>query len=126
MNTPEQDHENLRDRAARILQAMDATPIPAMDVNYYAHYLEELRLLVDEFLAGAPDPSLTGTRVWLMWDCADLIGSYTTESAARAEHADLQDQLRTDYGEGAQPLDSLTITTAYVSTSCPGQARTDQ
>lgn len=123
---PALDQENLRDRAGRILQTMDATPIPAMDVRYHAHYLEELRLIVDEFLAGSPDPSVTGTPVWLIWDCADLIDCFTIESAARAEHADLQDQLRTDYGDGAPPPDSLTITTAYVPTRRPGPTRTHQ
>ena len=40
-----------REEARRILHAMNDTPIAAMDANYYQHYAEELRLLVEDLLA---------------------------------------------------------------------------
>lgn len=53
--------ERVRRDAHRILHAMDNTPIAAMDANFYQHYAEELRLIVEELLgtgptARAPDP----------------------------------------------------------------------
>jgi hypothetical protein len=51
MTPIEPDHEDLPTRAARILRAMGDTPIPAMDATFYAHYAEELRMLVEELLA---------------------------------------------------------------------------
>jgi hypothetical protein len=51
MNRLEPDHEDLHTRAERILQAMGDTPIPAMDATFYAHYAEELRMLVEELIA---------------------------------------------------------------------------
>jgi hypothetical protein len=59
MNHVEPDHEELRARAARILKAMDDTPIPAMDATFYAHYAEELRMLVEEFTVAAADNPAT-------------------------------------------------------------------
>ena len=59
MNYVAPDHEELRARAARILKAMDDTPIPAMDATFYAHYAEELRMLVEEFTVTAADNPAT-------------------------------------------------------------------
>lgn len=59
MNHVAPDHEELRARAARILKAMDDTPISAMDATFYAHYAEELRMLVEEFAVTAADNPAT-------------------------------------------------------------------
>lgn len=58
--------ERVRRDAHRILHAMDNTPIAAMDANFYQHYAQELRLIVEELLgvgrtargrtARGPDP----------------------------------------------------------------------
>ena len=122
----EPDREDLHARAARILQAMGDTPIPAMDATFYAHYAEELRMLVEEFLADAHPVPASVTRVWLVWNCHDIVGSYSTEHAAREARADLQHQLLCQYGPDADLLESITITTAHVPTQCLGSHRRHQ
>lgn len=126
MNHPEPDHEDLRTRAGRILQAMGDTPIPAMDATFYAHYTEELRMLVEELLADRPQVLPSVTRVWLVWNCHEIAGSYSTEHAAREARADLQHQLVCQYGPDAELLESMTITTAHVPTECFGSHRSHQ
>ena len=111
MTPLEPDHEDLHTRAARILRTMGDTPIPAMDATFYAHYAEEL--LTDRHPAPA-----SVTRVWLVWNCPDIAGSYSTEHAAREARADLQHQLLCQYGPEADLLESITITTAHVPTKC--------
>jgi len=122
----EPDREDLHARAARILQAMGDTPIPAMDATFYAHYAEELRMLVEEFLADAHPVPASVTRVWLVWNCHDIVGSYSTEHAAREARADLQHQLLCQYGPDADLLESITITTAHVPTKCLGSRRSQR
>lgn len=123
MNHHEADDEDLRTRAARILHAMDDTPIPAMDAAFYAHYAEELRMLVEELLDDHQPVPASVTRVWLVWNCHDIAGSYSTEHAAREARADLQHQLLCEYGPDADLLQSITITTAHVPTKCLGSPR---
>lgn len=123
MNPTEPDHENLHTRSERILQAMDDTPIPAMDATFYAHYTEELRMLVEELLADRPPVPASVTRVWLVWNCHDIVGSYSTEHAALEARADLQHRLLCQYGPDAELLESITITTAHVPTQCLGSRR---
>lgn len=123
MNHLEPDFEDLLTRAARILNAMGDTPIPAMDASFYAHYAEELRMLVEELLADPHPGSASVTRVWLVWNCHDVAGSYSTEHAAREARADLQHQLLCQYGPDADLLESITITTAHVPTKCLGSRR---
>lgn len=119
-------HEDLRTRAVRILHAMDDTPIPAMDATFYAHYAEELRMLVEELLADRHPVPASVTRVWLVWNCHDIAGSYSTQHAAREARADLQHQLLYQYGPDAELLESITITTAHVPTKCLGAHRSHQ
>jgi len=123
MNHLEPDHEDLRTRAARILRAMGDTPIPVMDATFYAHYAEELRMLVEDLLADRHPVTAPMTRVWLVWNCHDIAGSYSTEHAAREARADLQHQLLCQYGPDADLLESITITTAHVPTKCLGSHR---
>lgn len=118
MTTLEPDHEDLRTRAARILQAMDDTPIPAMDATFYAHYVEELRMIVEELIA-RPTPCRPPTdRVWLIWNCDDIVGSYRTEHDAREARADLQHRLLCQYGPDVELLESIAITTVHVQKAC--------
>ncbi|HRC13739.1 MAG TPA: hypothetical protein PLX68_12745 [Dermatophilaceae bacterium] len=126
MSHLEPDHEDLRTRAGRILQAMGDTPIPAMDATFYAHYAEELRMLVEEFLADRHPVPASVTRVWLVWNCHDIAGSYSTERAALEARADIQHQLLCQYGPDADLLESITITTAHVPTQCLGSPRSHQ
>ena len=56
MNPVEPDHEDLRQRAARILQAMNDNPIPAMDATHCAHYDEGLRMTVEELITEPGGP----------------------------------------------------------------------
>jgi hypothetical protein len=126
MNHLEPDHEDLRARAERILQAMGDTPIPGMDATFYAHYAEELRMLVEELLADRHRVPASVTRVWLVWNCHDIAGSYSTERAALEARADLQHQLLCRYGPDADLLESITITTAHVPTQCLGSPRSHQ
>ncbi|WP_313024075.1 hypothetical protein [Mobilicoccus sp.] len=114
MTTIEPDLEELRTRAARILQAMDATPIPAMDATFHAHYTEELRMVVEELLAADPPCHRVADRVWLLWNCDDIIGTYRSELDAQEARADLQHQLLCDYGLHIELLESITITTADI------------
>ncbi len=123
MTPLEPDHEDLRTRAERILQAMGDTPIPAMDATFYAHYAEELRMLVEELLADRPPAPASVTRVWLVWNCHDIAGSYATEHAALEARADLQHQLLCQFGPEADLLESITTTTAHVPTECLGSRR---
>lgn len=123
MNHAAPDHEELRARAARILKAMDDTPISAMDATFNAHHAEELRMLVEELIADPHPVPASVTRVWLVWNCHDIAGSYSTEHAAREARADLQHQLLCQYGPDADLLESITITTAHVPTECLGLRR---
>ena len=125
MTTLEPDREDLRTHGARILQAMGDTPIPAMDATFYAHYAEELRML-EELLADRHPVPASVTRVWLVWNCHDIAGSYSTEHAAREARADLQHQLLCQYGPDADLLESITITTAHVPTKCLGSHRSQR
>ena len=120
MNQLEPDHQDLRTRAARILHAMADTPIPAMDATYYAHYAEELRMIVEELLAQPHPVNASVTRVWLLWNCHDIAGSFPTEHAAIKARATLQRHLLNQHGPDTALLASITITTADIPTNCLG------
>ncbi len=126
MNPIGPDHEDLHTRAARILKAMGDTPIAAIGATFYAHYAEELRMLVEDLLADRQPAPYPVTRVWLVWNCHDIAGCYSTEHAAREARADLQHQLLCQYGPDAEVLESITITTAHVPTKCLGSHRSQR
>lgn len=109
--------ENLQVRASRILQTMDDTPIAAMDALYYAHYAQELRLIVEELLdqPASVDAAAPG-RAWLVCDCADLIGVFDSVHAALEARADLQHRLLCQYGPDIDLLESITVTAVAVNT----------
>lgn len=123
MTPIEADHEDLRTRAARILHAMDDTPIPAMDATFYAHYFEELRLIVENLLTAASRTSAGhAQRVWLVWDCQDPVACYLSEQEAAEARADLQHQLRCDHGPDPDLTNSITISTAILELAARGAA----
>lgn len=119
----EPDHDDIRTRAARILQAMNDTPIPAMDTTFYAHYAEALQGIVEELITHDTPCQPPTDRVWLIWDCDDIVGSYRTEHDAREARADLQHQLLCRYGPDIELLESITITSAHVQTARPAPAQ---
>lgn len=123
MTTIEPNHEDLRTRAARILHAMDATPIPAMDATFYGHYAEELRMIVEELLAHDAPCQRATDRVWLLWSCDDIVGTYRSELDASEARADIQHQLLCDYGPHIELLESITITTADIRCARPAPAQ---
>lgn len=113
-NTPGESVEQL---ARRLLRTIHDTPIAAMDATFYAHYFEELRLIVEAFL----DPTQARSprreqRVWLVWDCQDPIACYLTQQEAVEARVDLQHQLWCAHGPDLELSDSITISTAILST----------
>lgn len=105
--------ESLQQLARRLLRAIDDTPMPAMDGNFYAHYFEELRLIVEAFLDPTQGRSPTpGQRVWFVWDCQDPVACYLSEQEAIEARADLQHQLRCAHGRDLELFDSITISSA--------------
>ena len=84
-----------------------------MDAGFYAHYFEELRLIVETFLAHTRGrSSASEQRVWLVWDCQDLIACYLSEQEATEARADLQHQLRCAHGPDLELSASITISSA--------------
>jgi len=74
--------ENLRQRTAQMLTAIDDTPIPQMDVAFYQHYYEELRLLAQEWLTATTSPSSTQPdQTWVITRDGFLVGLCTTTTA---------------------------------------------
>lgn len=107
--------ERIRRDAHRVLQAMNNSPISAMDASFYQHYAEELRLIVEELLAiHPPKLHVEDVRVWLLWNCADPVGCFTTEAAAHEARADLQHRLQCEYGADTNLLETITVTTALL------------
>lgn len=111
-NTPGESVERL---ARRLLRTIDDTPIAAMDATFYAHYFEELRLIVEAFLdptqARSPTPE---QRFWLVWDCQDPVACYLSEQEATEARADLQHQLRCAHGPDLELSGSITISSAIL------------
>lgn len=64
-------------------------------------------------------PGLASVRVWLLWDCTDLVGCSTTEAEAVEARADLRQQLRHEYGPDQHLLDSVTITPVLLDPATP-------
>lgn len=105
--------ESVEQLARCLLEAIDYTPIAAMDATFYAHYFEELRLIVEAFLdptqARSPAPE---QRVSIVWDCQDPVACYLSEQEAVEARADLQHQLRCTYGPDLELSASITLSRA--------------
>jgi|GEM_PF-1022253 len=115
--------EPLTQLTQRLLRTIDDTPIAAMDATFYAHYFEELRLIVENLLTAASRTSAGhAQRVWLVWDCQDPVGCYLSADEAAEARADLQHQLRCDHGPDPDLTDSITISTAILEPAARGAA----
>lgn len=115
--------ESFAQLARRLLQAIDDTPIAAMDATYYAHYFEELRTIVQSFLAHTRGRSPTPEqRVWIVWDCQDPIACYLSQQEAAEARVDLQHQLWCAHGHDPDLTDSITISTAILEPAARGVA----
>ncbi|XVX20201.1 hypothetical protein ACQP1U_18300 [Actinomycetota bacterium] len=115
--------ESITRLARRLLRTIDDTPIAAMDPTFYAHYFEELRLVVENLLTAASRTSAGhAQRVWLVWDCQDPVACYLSEQEAAEARADLQHQLRRDHGPDPDLTNSITISTAILELAARGAA----
>ena len=75
--------ENLRQRTAQMLTAIDDTPIPQMDTTFYQHYYEELRLLAQEWLTATTSRCSTlPDQTWVITRLGVVVGVCTTATAA--------------------------------------------
>jgi hypothetical protein len=74
--------ENLRQRTAQMLTAIDDTPIRHMDATFHQHYCEELRLLAQEWLTATTShcPTLPD-QTWVITRDGLLVGLCTTSTA---------------------------------------------
>lgn len=74
--------ENLRQRTAQMLTAIDDTPIRHMDATLHQHYCEELRLLAQEWLTATTShcPTLPD-QTWVITRDGLLVGLCTTSTA---------------------------------------------
>ena len=68
-------------------------------------------------------PAATRAKVWLLWDCTDLVAAFTREPEARQARADLQHRTRCEYGPNPDLLASITLTTAHLQTARPVTGR---
>ncbi|WP_431843206.1 hypothetical protein [Calidifontibacter indicus] len=110
---------SLTQRAWRMLRAIDSSPIAAMDAPFYAHHIEELRLIVETFLDDIQRaPAAPGRRVWLVWDCDDPVACFTTEHQAIEACADLQHRLMCEYAPSPKLMESISISTALLEPAC--------
>ena len=120
--------QNLHQRTKAMLTAIDDAPLERIDHGHYQHYYEELRLLVEEWQSGTglqqvARPAAPRQRIWLVWDCCDVVAAVDTEHDAQEARADLQHQLLCEYGPNLELIESITITTAHVQTARPAPAR---
>lgn len=107
--------ETLQQLARRMLHAINDTPIAGMDAGFYAHYFEELRLIVEAFLDDTQRaPAVPGHQVWIVWDCADPVACFLTRHDAAEAQADLRHQILCEYGPDPELMESVTVSTAIL------------
>ncbi len=109
--------ENLHQRTTQMLTAIDDTPIPQMDVTFYQHYFEELRLLAQEWLTATTShrPN-TPDQTWVISRDGLLVGLCTT-STATALTAGIPDLTFTPYAVWPSAIDDLR--TRWTAEPCP-------
>lgn len=103
--------EELRARAARVLQAIDSTPVDAKALDSFKQTVADLRWLVEEVLTELESRDVA----WLVWDCSDLAGVFATEEAARAFRTDRVAQMIADFGRKPAWADAITIVPARLA-----------
>ena len=99
--------ENLRQRTAQMLTAIDDTPVRHMDATFHQHYCEELRLLAQEWLTATTShcPTLPD-QTWVITRDGLLVGLCTT-STATALTAGIPDLTFTPLALWASAIDDL-------------------
>ncbi len=109
--------ENLHQRTAQLLTAIDDTPIPQMDSTFYQHYFEELRLLAQEWLTATTSHSPTlPDQTWVVSRDGFLVGLCTTTTAT-ALIARIPDLTFTPYALCASAIEDLLA--RWVAERCP-------
>ena len=74
--------ENLHQRTAQMLTAIDSTRLSDIDHVHYEHYYEELRLLVEEWLTATKNrASPLPDQTWVVTHDGLPIGLCTTDTA---------------------------------------------
>ncbi|GAA1763456.1 hypothetical protein [Nostocoides vanveenii] len=107
--------ETLQQLARRMLHTINDTSIAAMDASFYAHYFEELRLIVEAFLDDTQGaPAVPGHQIWIVWDCADPVACFLTRHEAAEAQADLRHQILCEYGPDPELMQSVTVSTAIL------------
>lgn len=107
--------ETLQQLARRMLHTINDTFIAAMDASFYAHYFEELRLIVEAFLDDTQGaPAVPGHQIWIVWDCADPVACFLTRHEAAEAQADLRHQILCEYGPDPELMQSVTVSTAIL------------
>ena len=115
--------ENLRQRTAQMLTAIDDTPIPQMDATFYQHYFEELRLLAQEWLtANTSRFSTLPDQTWVVSIDGLPVGLCTT-STATALTAGIPDLTFTPYALWPSAIDDLRA--RWTAEPCPPGSSTE-
>ena len=115
--------ENLRQRTAQMLTAIDDTPIPQMDGTFYQHYFEELRLLAQEWLTATTSPCPTlPDQTWVITHGGLPVGLCTTTTAT-ALTAGIPDLTFTPYALCPSAIDDLRA--RWVAEPCPPGSSTE-
>jgi len=117
---PTDDHrlDDVLDDGRRTLRAMDAVRPEHQDTMFYVQFAEELRKIVRDLVA-THDRARTSrvVRVWLVWDCTDLVGVYESERAARTAQTDAQFELLCTIGPDVDLLETITVSSTVLNTS---------
>ena len=115
--------ENLHQRTAQMLTAIDDTPIPQMGAAFYQHYYAELRLLAQEWLTATRShcPTLPD-QTWVITRDGLLVGLCTTSTAA-ALTAGIPDLTFTPYALWPSAIDDLR--TCWTAETCPPGTSTE-
>ena len=115
--------ENLRQRTAQMLTAIDDTPIPQMDTTFYQHYYEELRLLAQEWLTATTSRCSTlPDQTWVITKGGLLVGLCTTTTAT-ALTAGIPDLTFTPYA--LWPTATEDLRARWTAEPCPPASSTE-
>ena len=116
--------ENLHQRTAQMLTAIDDTPIPQMDATFYQHYHEELRLLAQEWLTATTGHSPTlPDQTWVITKGGLPVGLCTTTTTAAALTAAIPDLTFTPVALCASAIEDLRA--HWVAEPCPPGSSTE-
>jgi len=115
--------ENLRQRTAQMLTAIDDTPIPQMDARFYQHHHEEPRLLAQEWLTATTSHRPTmPDQTWVITRDGLPVGLCTTTTAT-ALTAGIPDLTFTPLALWPSAIDDLR--TRWTAEPCPPGSSTE-